>query len=593
MRERLVRSSAFSGVQRIAALVFVLAALFIGPSVIAPELSAAQAETRTLKLYNTHTKERVQITFKKDGRYIPSGLRDANRFLRDWRRNEITNIDPKLLDLVWEVYQQVRGSDYIHVVSSYRSPATNNMLRSRSRGVAKNSQHSLGKAMDFFIPGVNLTNLRATGLRKQVGGVGFYPTSGSPFIHLDTGSVRHWPKMSRQQLAQVFPDGKTVHIPSDGKPMAGYQLALADIKSGRRGSSNIVIASGGGEEEEGGSTTTRGQILTSGDNGDLVRPAPGTGRGFLASLFSGEDDEVEEASARGETAPARPAPQRQQRPAATEQAPGVKTPPAPIAVAAQKPAPAAAPVETVIAAAPPRTKPREATEPVPQSIPFQIAAVDPNARTAEEAPSQSNGPALLQAAAPPVTVVPTAKPKALTVVAAANVVPPRPAPVVPASDPIAAIAAVTGTEPARKPQIGETALAYASSASTTPQLTQRQLLQMKAAAAAAQMAKDRKKPAKPAPTVSGLVPPAVIIDPLAGFASLPDKSVPQIISGTSTLRSVTFAEMSHPNQRKIGSLLQTGNRFLKHGFAAQPYDNLRTDSFTGAAITVLPVVFTR
>ncbi|WP_439530347.1 DUF882 domain-containing protein [Pannonibacter sp.] len=593
MRERLVRSSAFSGVQRIAALVFVLAALFIGPSVIAPELSAAQAETRTLKLYNTHTKERVQITFKKDGRYIPSGLRDANRFLRDWRRNEITNIDPKLLDLVWEVYQQVRGSDYIHVVSSYRSPATNNMLRSRSRGVAKNSQHSLGKAMDFFIPGVNLTNLRATGLRKQVGGVGFYPTSGSPFIHLDTGSVRHWPKMSRQQLAKVFPDGKTVHIPSDGKPMAGYQLALADIKSGRRGNSKIVIASGGGEEEEGGSTTTRGQILTSGDNGDLVRPAPGTGRGFLASLFSGEDDDIEEASARGETAPARPAPQRQQRPAATEQAPGVKTPPAPIAVAAQKPAPAAAPVETVIAAAPPPAKPRETTDPVPQSIPFQIAAVDPNARTAEEAQSASTGPALLQAAAPPVTVVPTAKPKALTVVAAANVVPPRPAPVVPATDPIAAIAAVTGTEPARKPQIGQTTLAYASPASTTPQLTQRQLLQMKAAAAAAQMAKDRKKPAKPAPTVSGLVPPAVIVDPLAGFASLPDKSVPQIISGTSTLRSVTFAEMSHPNQRKIGSLLQTGNRFLKHGFAAQPYDNLRTDSFTGAAITVLPVVFTR
>ncbi|MCY1704799.1 DUF882 domain-containing protein [Pannonibacter sp. SL95] len=304
-----------------------MGAFFVGPSVVAPDQSAAQAETRTLKLYNTHTKERVQITFKKDGRYIPSGLRDANRFLRDWRRNEITNIDPKLLDLVWEVYQQVRGGDYIHVVSSYRSPATNNMLRSRSRGVAKNSQHSLGKAMDFFIPGVNLTTLRATGLRKQVGGVGFYPTSGSPFVHMDTGSVRHWPKMSRQQLAQVFPDGKTVHIPSDGKPMAGYQLALADIKSGRRGNSKIVIASGGGEEEEGGSSTTSGQILTAGDNGDLVRPAAGNSRGFLASLFSGEDDDVEQASADGESAPVKPTPQRPQRPAATEQAPGVKTPP--------------------------------------------------------------------------------------------------------------------------------------------------------------------------------------------------------------------------------------------------------------------------
>lgn len=586
-------------VKRFAALMCVMGAFFVGPSVVAPDQSAAQAETRTLKLYNTHTKERVQITFKKDGRYIPSGLRDANRFLRDWRRNEITNIDPKLLDLVWEVYQQVRGGDYIHVVSSYRSPATNNMLRSRSRGVAKNSQHSLGKAMDFFIPGVNLATLRATGLRKQVGGVGFYPTSGSPFVHMDTGSVRHWPKMSRQQLAQVFPDGKTVHIPSDGKPMAGYQLALADIKSGRRGNSKIVIASGGGEEEEGGSSTTSGQILTAGDNGDLVRPAGGNNRGFLASLFSGEDDDVEQASADGESAPVKPTPQRPQRPAVTEQAPGVKTPPASIAVAAQqsapKPAPAA-PAEEVIAAAPPRSKPREAGEPVPASIPFQVAAADPNARTADEAtPAQSStGPALLQAGAPAAVSVPSAKPKDLAVaLAAAAVATPRPAPIAPATDPMAAIAAVTGTEPARKPQLGTSTLAYAAPAATAPQLTTQQVLQAKAAAAAAKMAKDRKKPAKPAATVSGLVPPPVIVDPLAGFASLPDKSAPQLISGTSTLRSMTFADMSHPNQRKIEPLLQTGNRFLKHGFAAQPYDNLRADSFTGAAISVLPVVYSR
>ena len=84
-------------------------------------------------------------------------------------------MDPELLDLVWEVYQKVGAREHIYVVSSYRSPATNNMLRKRSRGVAKNSQHTLGKAMDFYIPGVNLAKLRATGLRKQVGGVGYYP----------------------------------------------------------------------------------------------------------------------------------------------------------------------------------------------------------------------------------------------------------------------------------------------------------------------------------------------------------------------------------------------------------------------------------
>ncbi|MFC6657988.1 DUF882 domain-containing protein [Roseibium salinum] len=190
--------------------------------------AAARAETRTLKLYNTHTKERVSITFKKNGRYLPDGLREANRFLRDWRRNEITKMDPELLDLVWEVYQQVGARDSIYVVSSYRSPATNNMLRKRSSGVAKNSQHTLGRAMDFYIPGVDLSKLRATGLRKEIGGVGYYPTSGSPFVHMDTGTVRHWPRMSRSQLAKVFPDGKTLHIPSDGKPLSGYKIALAE-----------------------------------------------------------------------------------------------------------------------------------------------------------------------------------------------------------------------------------------------------------------------------------------------------------------------------------------------------------------------------
>ena len=88
----------------------------------------------------------------------------------------------------------------------------------------------LGHAMDFFIPGVALEKIRFAGLRLQRGGVGFYPTSGSPFVHLDTGSVRHWPRMSHDQLARVFPNGRTVHIPSDGKPLPGYELAMADIE---------------------------------------------------------------------------------------------------------------------------------------------------------------------------------------------------------------------------------------------------------------------------------------------------------------------------------------------------------------------------
>src|SRR5262249_47650472 len=82
----------------------------------------------------------------------------------------------------------------------------------------------------FYIPGVPLEQIRFAGLRLQRGGVGFYPTSGSPFVHLDTGSIRMWPRMTHDQLAKVFPDGRTVHLPTDGVPLKGYELAKADIE---------------------------------------------------------------------------------------------------------------------------------------------------------------------------------------------------------------------------------------------------------------------------------------------------------------------------------------------------------------------------
>ena len=117
--------------------------------------------------------------------------------------------------------RDVDGKKPIQIISSYRSPATNAMLRRRSSAVARFSQHMLGHAMDFYIPDVPLEQIRFAGLRLQRGGVGFYPASGSPFVHLDTGGIRHWPRMTHDQLARVFPDGRTVHIPSDGNPLAG------------------------------------------------------------------------------------------------------------------------------------------------------------------------------------------------------------------------------------------------------------------------------------------------------------------------------------------------------------------------------------
>ena len=221
-----------------------LCALLVWVLLAAP----ASAETRRLKLYNLHTKERATITFKKDGKYVQSGLKRINHFLRDWRRDEPTKMDPALLDLVWDVYRKSGSRDYIHIISGYRAPTTNSMLRKRGRGVAKNSLHTLGRALDFFLPDVKLAKLREVGLKHGYGGVGFYPTSGSPFVHMDTGNVRHWPRMERNQLARMFPDGKTMHIPKDGKPLPGYEQAKQTWLAKRNGKEESLIAEADEEE---------------------------------------------------------------------------------------------------------------------------------------------------------------------------------------------------------------------------------------------------------------------------------------------------------------------------------------------------------
>ncbi len=195
--------------------------------------AAALSETKTLSFHHTHSGEDLTVTFKREGRYDEVALKQLNHFLRDWRTQDETVMDRRLFDILWEVYRDVDAKQPIQIISSYRSPATNAMLRRRSSGVARFSQHMLGHAMDFYIPGVPLEQIRFAGLRLQRGGVGFYPTSGSPFVHLDTGSIRHWPRMTHDQLARVFPDGKTVHLPTDGTPLKGYELAKAEIE--RRG----------------------------------------------------------------------------------------------------------------------------------------------------------------------------------------------------------------------------------------------------------------------------------------------------------------------------------------------------------------------
>ena len=202
--------------------------------------ATALNETRTLSFHHTHSGEDLTVTYKRDGRFDEEALKQLNHFLRDWRTQDQTTMDPHLFDIIWETYHEVGGKKPIQIISAYRSPETNAMLRRRSAhtGVARFSQHMLGHAMDFYIPDVPLEQIRYAGLRLQRGGVGFYPTSGSPFVHLDTGNIRHWPRMTHDQLVRVFPDGRTVHIPSDGVPLKGYELARADIE--HRGDDDVA-----------------------------------------------------------------------------------------------------------------------------------------------------------------------------------------------------------------------------------------------------------------------------------------------------------------------------------------------------------------
>ncbi|AEJ01016.1 protein of unknown function DUF882 [Nitrosomonas sp. Is79A3] len=145
---------------------------------------------KKLSFLNLHTGERTRATFWANGRYIPEGMRAINHVLRDHRTGDRFAIDPDLFDILHQLQYRLRTNQEFHVVSAYRSPATNAKLAEQSGGVAKNSMHTHGKAIDIRLPGRKLSDLRAAALSLQMGGVGYYPSSN--FIHLDTGRVRFW-----------------------------------------------------------------------------------------------------------------------------------------------------------------------------------------------------------------------------------------------------------------------------------------------------------------------------------------------------------------------------------------------------------------
>jgi uncharacterized protein YcbK (DUF882 family) len=165
----------------------------IGGAAAATWTRAAGADTansRSVSFVHTHTGEKLTAAYWKDGEYQPEVLQQVNHVLRDFRTNEVHAIDPALLDVLFDLRTKVGSDRAFHVISAYRSPQTNEMLRRSSNGVAEHSMHMLGKAIDIrleFFPTVRLAEV-ARSLRR--GGVGYY--AASDFVHVDTGRVRYW-----------------------------------------------------------------------------------------------------------------------------------------------------------------------------------------------------------------------------------------------------------------------------------------------------------------------------------------------------------------------------------------------------------------
>jgi uncharacterized protein YcbK (DUF882 family) len=153
----------------------------------------AKVPERALSFFNTHTGERLKTTYCTGGSYLPDSLKDLNYILRDFRANEIKPIDPRVFDLLHELGGTLETDQPFHIISGYRSPHTNAILRERggaATGVASHSLHMDGQAIDIRVPGVKLNHLRDAARALKIGGVGFYPDLN--FVHVDVGRVRYW-----------------------------------------------------------------------------------------------------------------------------------------------------------------------------------------------------------------------------------------------------------------------------------------------------------------------------------------------------------------------------------------------------------------
>lgn len=147
-------------------------------------------DIRKLNFYSGRTGEKINIIYCIDGSYIPESLAEINHFFRDWRNNKVHKIDPRTVDILAAAHNLLRVNEPYMLLSGYRSPETNAMLRARSRGVARNSLHMKGQAADVRLQSRSVSEIARAAAACKAGGVGRY--SGSNFVHMDCGMVRSW-----------------------------------------------------------------------------------------------------------------------------------------------------------------------------------------------------------------------------------------------------------------------------------------------------------------------------------------------------------------------------------------------------------------
>lgn len=169
---------------------FLKASALFTTSIILPSKMLAKGYEKSLHLYNIHTGEKLKVTYWADGDYIYDEIANLEYLLRDYHNDEVHKIDINLIEYLHDVYTLLDRPGIIYVISGYRSPYTNYLLRKRSKGVAKKSFHMKGKAIDIRIPSVRTSTLRYAALSLRRGGVGYYPRSN--FVHIDTGAPRSW-----------------------------------------------------------------------------------------------------------------------------------------------------------------------------------------------------------------------------------------------------------------------------------------------------------------------------------------------------------------------------------------------------------------